>query len=107
MPAIANCASEIWPAYPVTTTTDNMIMLATIVTVTAMTQAVGRKSIAITTHTILIANGPLRIRPSPTPGRRNLVANFPGTYAPRMDMIITMTMNGTASDQPGGLTYVP
>src|SRR6266851_2013995 len=101
-PANAYCASEIWPAYPVTTTIDSKIVATPNVVVTASAQVADRSwvmSTKVTTAAGTTSAG--RRRPVPSFGRRSKRKPRIGSARPLITTITTMTKNGTASARPG------
>src|SRR5581483_2924748 len=110
VPASAYCASESWPVYPVTTTSDRQTVATTIVVVTALTQLTWNpgypntestwfSSIHMTATTTATTGS--RTRPVPSRGIRSSTVPRSGRARPRNTSTAMMTTNGTAFDQPG------
>ncbi|CAB5011783.1 unannotated protein [freshwater metagenome] len=67
-PAMANCASESWPVYPVSTTTDSSRMAKQMVTTYASTHTLGDDRSRAPTMATVVTNRLHRMRPLPIEG---------------------------------------
>src|SRR5207249_2791664 len=93
------------PAYPVSTTKDRSKTPAPTVTARPLTQSMGPNRINANAATIATpAAGRFNV-PKPTRGSFTASTPRPGSVEPRIANTTMMTKNGTASDQPGALTY--
>ncbi len=99
MPAMAYCASEICPAYPVSTTIDSSSVAVLKVTASAASVLPPNTVNMRTSVRAVVGNTILqRMRPVPIAGSRSDISPRSGSEEPRTTITTMITMSGSTSD---------